>query len=191
MAPVVIVSCLLFALLLGAALVLPFASKSPTLDDDLTRYTVRVSLLYYAAAVCLLLIRRSDDVTLWQSARLYWTLGWIAYLVHLYVAFKFYHRGSHADAVEHTQEVTGFGPGIYVSHLFTLVWTLDVARWWLFPAAYAHRARWVTALLHGFMAFIVFNATIIYETGLIRWAGVAMFGVFAVLLARRRRVGLK
>jgi hypothetical protein len=174
-----------FVLLLSAVPIVPYARQSPTIDDDLTRYTVRVSLLYYAAAVCLLLLRRAD------AARLPWTLGWVAYLVHLYVAFQLYHHGSHAEAVQHTEDVTGFGPGIYVSHFFTLVWTLDVASWWLWPASYARRATWITGFVHGFMAFIVFNAMVIYETGPIRWAGLALFALFGVLLARLwfRRAG--
>jgi hypothetical protein len=71
--------------------------------------------------------------------------------------------------------VSGFGPGIYVSHLFTLLWTLDVACWWLRPHAYATRPAWIGRALHAFMAFIVFNGTVVYENGPIRWAGVAMF----------------
>jgi hypothetical protein len=27
------------------------------------------------------------------------------------------------------------------------------------------------------MAFIIFNGTVVYETGMIRWAGLAMFGL--------------
>ena len=52
-------------------------------------------------------------------------LARVAYIVHLYIAFRIYHHGSHAEAVQHTEDVTGFGPGIYVSHFFTLVWTIE------------------------------------------------------------------
>lgn len=35
----------------------------------------------------------------------------------------------------------------------------------------AGRNRWFDRLLHGFMLFMIFNGTIVYETGFIRWAG--------------------
>src|SRR5439155_22353494 len=126
----------------------------------LTRDTVRVSLAYYAAAAWLMLGLWPAD---WRAessrgalARWCWTLAWAAYLVHLWVAFQIYHHGSHAEAVAHTEVRSGFGPGIYVSHLFTLLWTLDVAWWWLRPAAYAARPVWIDRLLQGFMVCIIF-----------------------------------
>jgi hypothetical protein len=36
------------------------------------------------------------------------------------------------------------------------------------------------------MAFIVFNGTVVYETGFIRWAGLGLFVVLSVLLVRRK-----
>jgi hypothetical protein len=178
----------LFVLLLAAALALPYAVSSGDLADALTRSTVRVSLVFYAVAVCLLLVRRPGDDYLLRVARLEWTLGWIAYLIHLLVAFQIYHHGSHAEAVEHVRAASGFGPGIFVSHFFTLVWTLDVAQWWLRPGRHAARPAWVGGLLHAFMAFIVFNAMIVFETGAIRWVGVVLFTVFALLLALRSKL---
>ena len=35
------------------------------------------------------------------------------------------------------------------------------------------------------MAFMVFSATVVYATGFIRWPGIAMFGLLAILLALR------
>jgi hypothetical protein len=90
---------------------------------------------------------------------------------------KFAHHWSHAHAVQHTQERSGFGEGIYVSHFFSLVWTLDVLWWWLAPAGYARRSPWLDRPLHAFMAFIIFNGTVVFESGLIRWAGAGMFAV--------------
>jgi hypothetical protein len=160
--------------------------------DDLVRWTVRLALAYWAAAVALLLSlgpgERRAESGRGRLARWCWTLAWATYLVHLAMAFHFYHRWSHADAVRHTRDVSGFGEGIYVSHFFTLVWSLDVIFWWLRPGRYAARPPWVDGLLHGFMVFIVFNATVVYESGPIRWAGLAGLGVLGLLgLARLRR----
>jgi hypothetical protein len=182
-----LIAFFLWLILLTATLAIPHATHSPTLGDDLTRYTVRLSLLYYAAAAGLMLTLRKED---WlsargQLARLLWTLAWLAYLVHLGMAFEHYHHWSHADAVEHTRQVSGVGAGIYVSHLFTLVWSSDVLFWWLWPTRHADRSVWIDRLLHGFMAFMFFNATVVFETGLIRVAGVVVFLALGGILAYR------
>jgi hypothetical protein len=165
----------LWSLSLAILIVWPHWTSSPTLADDEVRFTVRLALVGYAAAAALMLLGRFDALTRWL-----WTLAWASYLVHLAMAFHYYHHWSHIEAVAHTEAVSGFGPGIYFSHLFTVVWTADVAYWWWRPHAAAKRAPWITRALHSYMAFIVFNATVVYESGPIRWAGALMF---AVLLA--------
>jgi hypothetical protein len=146
--------------------------------DDLTRHTVRVSLVYYALACGLMLSGREG-----RTARLCWTLALAAFLVHLWFAFVWWHGGSHAAAVEHTRVRSGVGEGIWASHLFTLLWTLDVLWWWASPASRRARPAWVGRTLHAYLAFITFNGTVVYETGLIRWAGLAMFAGLAALWA--------
>jgi hypothetical protein len=170
--------------LLAVAVARWYPTNTPLSADGLTRDTVRVSLAYYAAAAWLMLGLRPAD---WPAAtprgafaRWCWTLAWAAYVVHLWVAFQIYHHGSHAEAVAHTQERAGFGPGIYVSHLFTLLWTADIALWWWRPATYAARPSWNDRALHGFMVFVVFAGMVIYEEGPIRWAGLALCGGLAL-----------
>jgi hypothetical protein len=178
-------------LLLAIVVLLPRLSDSDNLGDDLTRYTVRLALVYYVLALNFMLVL---DPTEWLATttprgritRWFWTLAWITYLVHLGMAFHYYHHWSHAHAIEHTQEVSGFGNGIYFSHLFTLVWGADVLAWWLGPQAYAARSPRFGRCLHAFMLFIVFNATIVYEEGPIRWAGMALFAELAAVVALRR-----
>ena len=86
------------------------------------------------------------------------------------------------------ESTAGFGPGIFVSYLFTLLWMADVAYWWLAPAGYETRAVWKEVALHGFFAFIMVNGTVVYEPGWIRWAGVAAFAGLGALLVKRRTV---
>jgi hypothetical protein len=177
----------------GAALVgvlaAPALLGSADVGDDLIRNTVRLSLAYYAAAAGLMLFLRPPE---WAGsgrgsvARWCWTLAWATYVIHVGMALHFYHHWSHADAVRHTEEVSGFGPGIYVSHLFTLLWTADVAWWWLRPDAYAERPTWIGRALHAFMAFVIFNGMVVYEAGAIRWAGAVMFAALGVLWVRSR-----
>jgi hypothetical protein len=180
---------LAWLVLLSAVLCWPHLTQSATLGEDLTRNTVRVSLLFYAAAAVLMLRLQPGE---WDAttargrlARWLWTLSWVAYLVHLGMAFHHYHRWSHAAAVEHVERIAHFGPGIYVSHLFTLLWTADVTWWWLRPHGYAARPPWLGRVLHAFMLFVIFNGTVVYEDGPIRWAGVALFVLLGTLFLTR------
>jgi hypothetical protein len=182
---------LAWLLLLATVLCWPYLTQSPTLGEDLTRNTVRVSLLFYAAAAVLMLRLLPGE---WDAgtgsgrlARWLWTLSWAAYLVHLGMAFHHYHGWSHAAAVEHVQKASGFGPGIYVSHLFTLLWSADVVWWWLRPRGYTGRWPWFGRVLHAFMLFVIFNGTVVYEDGPIRWAGVALFVLLGSLFLIRMR----
>jgi hypothetical protein len=179
--------CGLWALALIATLTWPWFSQSPLLGDDLTRHTVRLSLLFYVSALTLLLLRRGATPTDTARIRLLWTLAWATYLVHLAMAFHYYHGWSHEHAIEHVRQRSGWGNGIYVSHLFTIVWTADVALWWLSSQGYASRPAWITRLLHAFMLFITFNATVVYEAGFIRWAGIGIFVWLGCCLALRTR----
>jgi Ca2+/Na+ antiporter len=174
--------------LLGMGLLVAaiFAARLFATDvgDTLTRYTVRLSLAWYAAALCLLMRLRARDwsATTYsgQLARWCWTWAWMCFLVHLFMAFHYYHHWSHNDAFERTRRISGAGEGLYVSYLFTWLWTLDVIAWWLWPARYAARPVVVDRALHGFMLFIVFNSMVVFETGMIRWAGLVMFAMLAI-----------
>lgn len=159
---------------------LPHWAESSAVGDDEIRFTVRLALAWYAVAAVQMLLGKIDSATRWI-----WTFAWATYLVHLGMAFHYYHHWSHADAVAHTEAVSGFGPGIYFSHLFTLLWTADVIYWWARPKQYEYRARWIGWALHGYMVFIIFNAAVIYESGLIRWAGLVMFTALAVVAILR------
>jgi hypothetical protein len=91
------------------------------------------------------------------------------------VAFHYYHDWSHAHAFEHTRRIAGAGEGLYVSYLFTGIWIADVTAWWKWPRRYAARPALVDLALHGFMVFMVVNSMVVFESGIIRWAGMAMF----------------
>src|SRR3954454_17512064 len=163
------VALVVWCVLLVAVFAAPALLGSSNPGDDLTRNTVRLALAFYAVAVVLMLMMRREEwaapdgwhalaAKAWRGelARCCWTLAWMAYLVHLAMAFHHYHGWSHARAVEHVCAVSGVGEGIYVSHPFTLVWTLDVAWWWLAPASYAVRSSGIDRLLHGFLLFMIF-----------------------------------
>jgi hypothetical protein len=177
--PIVLLGLLCLALLAGAFLaprLLPHSDPS----DVVARQTARVAVLYWGLAVGALLLRRRE------FARAAWTWGCVAFLVHVVTALDRVHGWSHSAAVQHVHDVSGFGPGLFVSYFFTLLWTVDAAWWQLAPCSYDRRPAWLDRSIHLFMAFIVFNGTVVYETGLIRWAGIGLFLVLGVLLVRRK-----
>jgi len=146
--------------------------------EQITRWTVRVAVAFYAAS----LIMRGIAPRASRSA---WTVGCVAYLVHVAAAFEFYHEWSHEHAYAFTAHqsklVAGldWGGGLYVNYVFTLVWIGDAIWWWLNAQRYHDRARWIDWCAHGFLGFIVFNATVVFATGFGRWFGIAV----GVLLA--------
>src|SRR5262245_19079308 len=94
-------------------------------SHDPTRNTVRIALACYAVAMWFMLGLRiedwRDDSTRVQVSRWFWTLGWAAFVIHVGAAFHFYHHWSHREAVQHVQDRSGVGEGIFASYLFTLV----------------------------------------------------------------------
>ncbi|MBX9790983.1 MAG: hypothetical protein K2Y37_18850 [Pirellulales bacterium] len=174
-----------------AAVVLLSRWLAADVGDTLTRNTVRLSLAWYAVA--LLSVMRLSPAD-WSAttakghwARWCWTWALACFWVHLAMAFHYYHHWSHADAFERTRRVSGLGEGLYISYLFTLLWTIDVLWWWIAPQGYRARSAWIDRLLHAFMLFIVFNSMVVFETGPIRWAGLAMFVLLTLACTAARR----
>lgn len=106
-----------------------------------------------------------------------WALACLMFLIHVAVAFHFAHRWQHANAYQHVEHTSGFGPGIFVSYFFTLLWAADTAWMLIAPGSYTHRPAWFGWAIHGFMAFITFNATAVFGHGLMRWVSGAVFTV--------------
>lgn len=148
------------------------------LEEALTRWTVRVAVVLYLLSL-LVWLQARGRLTLLGAARAAWTAGCVAFMFHVVCAFQFYHHWSHAAAYEATArrsaEVVGlaWGGGLYANYLFGIVWLVDVAWWWRGLEAYRDRPRLVDWAIHLFLAFIVFNATVVFGAGLARWLGVA------------------
>jgi hypothetical protein len=155
----------------------------------LTLWTVRVAFGLYVLALAVRLGGRPSPRGD-RAARLLWALGFAAFAVHVACAFHFVHGWSHADAyrqtARQTAELTGVasGFGLYLNYAFLAAWAADVARTWRRPRP-RPRIRWAPASLHAFLAFMWFNATVVFPTGPTRWAGVVAFALLAGLLWRR------
>jgi hypothetical protein len=178
--PPIVALGLLGGLLLAAAFAAPRVLPDTNRDDLVTRQTARVAVLFWGLAAAALLLGRRE------FARAAWAVGAATFLVHVATAFDRIHGWSHAAAFRHVESVGGFGAGVFVSYAFTLVWAADAVWWWLDGAGYARRPAWLDRLVHGFLAFVVFNATVVYEAGFVRWVGVALFILLGLLIFARR-----
>ncbi len=167
-------------------------SEIPAWGDILTRASVWLALLGYLAGPCAALVGRQHLG--WQrSARAIYTLGLVAFLIHVAAAFHAFYGWSHATALvetaKETAEVTGVasGSGLYLNYLFTVLWILDAIWWWrVGVVAFRRRSAWVSGALHGFFLFMAFNATVVFEQGPVRWAGVLAAVALVILVARRQ-----
>ena len=170
------------AILLLAVFHFATDSRAPERSGELlARRTADVAVfLWWIASVLFALGRRSN-------ARWWWVCACAAYVVHVGVAFDRVHNWSHNAAFEHVESVSGFGGGIFVSYGFSLIWMLDAIWCVAFPVTHESRPCWLNCAIQGFLAFMVFNGTVVYETGWIRYAGILAFAILAVLYVRGAR----
>jgi hypothetical protein len=155
-----------------------------TTGELLTRWTVRVAMALYVVSLA---SRRRFPT--WS--RVAWTVGCVAYLLHVACAFEYYHHWSNAEAYEATArqsaDVVGldWGGGLYINYAFTFLWLADVGWWWIDMEGYLARPRLIEWVVQGFLGFIAFNATVVFATGFSRWFGSAASVLLAVILIYR------
>lgn len=161
-----------------------------TIGELITRATVWLALAGYASTVVLLLFahgRRS-----WHAAaRIFWTVACAGLLAHILSAYHFFHNWSHKSAyletARQTSEVYGYywGGGLYINFLLMIGWIVDVIWWWRGIEKYRNRPAIVTITWHAFLYFIFFNATIVFEGGILRWAGLLFTAAIASVFLYR------
>jgi hypothetical protein len=161
-------------------------------DHPLLLWSIRLALLAYFASLALRLSSRWPANS--RLARGAWTAGCGLYVLHVLAAFHFAHGWSHAAAHAHTALQTrllvgiAWGGGLWLNHLFTAVWLADVLWWWLAPQNYLARPRGITLAVQAWLAFIAFNATVIFGQGAVRWASAAAWaGLLVRAVGRPRR----
>lgn len=156
-------------------------------DLPLVRWTVRLAVACYAARV----LMDAGDFGSLRARRSLWTVGLVFYLAHVVAAFQLVHGWSHAAAWEETArqtfERTGWrsGVGVWVNYAFTLLWTVDVAAWWIVGPGYSRRFRRVSFVVQSAFAFLVFNATVVFGPAFWRPVAAACGLIIAVALVVR------
>jgi drug/metabolite transporter (DMT)-like permease len=147
------------------------ASRAMSSLQALTHWTAQGSFLFYVIAF---LVRP-------RAARMLWTVACLLMFVHVGLAFHSFHHWSHdaayEDTARQTAELTGlqWGGGIFANYALLVIWLVDVVWWWRGASADASRAKTATVCIQGFLAFMWFNATVVFGHGWTRWLGVAGF----------------
>lgn len=148
-------------------------------DNGLSHPAIRLT----AAAAVIAWAWGSAEFILGTSAfRWVWGYAWLLLANHVLAAFQFGHQWSHQAALEHTARIAGVAEGLYVNYLVLIFWLVDVVERLSWNA---RRPTWVEGCLHGFLVFIVFNATITYGSWPFRLLGLAA-GILLMLCWRRR-----
>lgn len=133
--------------------------------EMIVRWTARLAAAAYLARISVDAVAPRNEPAQ-RGNRLIWSIGCAIFLAHVAAAFHFYHDWSHAAALEHvrtqTLKLTGYdsGFGLYLNELMALWWTVDAVCW-------ARNLRWPENRgaywsLHGFFAFMMFNATVVF-----------------------------
>lgn len=126
-------------------------------------------------------------VTEGKTARLAWTLGLAAYVVHVVAAFGTFYGWSHgtalAETTRQTAEVTGIrtAAGLWVNHAFTAVLAFDVYQQWT-----GKTRRFATAI-DWLVIFMIVNGAVVFADGAVRGFGIALtLAILALRFGRRR-----
>jgi len=147
----------------------------------MTSVPVWVTLIaYFAGAVLITISRRKPQLE--RTARWAWTIAVISLLVHVGFAYHFYHGWSQESAYRETARqtalVTGleWGGGLYINYFLILCWIFDVGWWWRGLEQYRRRSATLAVIWQAFLIFVIFNATVVFKTGALRFIGLVLCG---------------
>lgn len=125
------------------------------------------------------------------SIRLAWTAGWLALVAHVVLAMGLVHGWSWTAAYEHTAERTqaavgwNWGGGVWFNLLTAIIWGVDVARLWIVPVDLLRSTSWSSAAVQCYLAFMIFNATVVFGSQFAQFSGCAACIGLAALAWRR------
>jgi hypothetical protein len=168
----------------------------------LTRATIWMAILAYTAGSIIFAL---PSRIAWRDAatRLAWTIACLALAAHFVCAFQFFHHWSHDSAYRETARQTeavigsNWGGGLFINYAVLALWVVDIVWWWRsgLPSYRAH--LWpLRTIWHGFLIFIIFNATVVFKDGIVRLVGVVItaglcLAWLAVAKQRQNRTALE
>jgi hypothetical protein len=166
----------------------------------LTLGTIWVSIVGYAIGSVIFALsyspkrkvdssRRSARLDL--ATRVIWTIACASLTAHFICAFQFYHGWSHAAAYADTARQTrelfdlNWGGGVFINYALLIAWIVDITWWWR-AGLDSYRKRRLPFVLawHSFLIFIIFNATVVFGDGIVRWSGLAICLVLTLAWVR-------
>jgi hypothetical protein len=149
--------------------------------EFITRATIWLAIAAYVGGTVIFVFKSAWDA----AVRLLWTIACASLIAHFASAFQFHHGWSHQaaylDTARQTEEMFGvnWGGGLFINYLVLIVWIVDISWWWLRGLDSYRRRPWPLMIAwHGFLIFIIFNATVVFGHGIIRWLG----GVASLIL---------
>ncbi|MCA8996517.1 MAG: hypothetical protein KDA80_06025 [Planctomycetaceae bacterium] len=160
----------------------------PTFGEQLVPWTARIAFVFYIIAEASF-VRRFPRQSSWF--RRWWTLAWLAFLIHVAAAFHVVHGWSHAaafaDTAERTNAMVGinWGGGLYFNDLMVLLWTYDILRIRRTKKTGCWPIKTFDIAWHIFAAFLWVNAAIVFAPPQGRWLGLIGFGILGGLTTRR------
>ena len=154
--------------------------------EFLTRSTVWISIAFYTIG-CVIFALGSRRPKLDSWSRLAFTIAVASLIAHYISAFHFYHHWSHEAAYVETARQTAevfkvnWGGGIFINYSLMMLWIADVGWWWMAGASSYRRRPWLILLIwHGFLVFIIFNATVVFKDGITRWGGLLVCAILSL-----------
>ena len=170
------------------------------IGEFLTRGTIWVSIAGYAIGSVIFALSYSSrrKATLDSATRDIWTIACAGLIAHFVSAFHFYHGWSHAAAYEdtarQTREIFGlnWGGGVFINYALLIVWMIDIAWWWRSGLDSYRKRPWpLVVAWHGLLIFIIFNATVVFGDGIVRWIGAGISLLLMLAWVRIIRSGLE
>ncbi|MEK6283238.1 MAG: hypothetical protein AABN95_23015 [Acidobacteriota bacterium] len=156
------------------------------MGEFLTRSTIWVSIVGYAVGSVIFAFSRRRSR--WNSGvRVVWSIACVSLIAHFISAFQFYHGWSHAaaygDTARQTEELFGlnWGGGLFINYALLIGWIVDILWWWRSGLdSYRNRPWPLVVGWHALLVFIIFNATVVFGDGIVRWVGLVI-GVLLTL----------
>jgi hypothetical protein len=141
------------------------------------------------------------DGAAWRRARMFFTLGAAALLIHAILAFDGFLNWSHEMGYVTMEMRTGeflpvkTGGAIYATYLFLAVWLVETVWSWVKFAAWQRRPRWLDGLVqlfllgYGFVLVVFLGGVAAYHLTPLGWTSLAVAAVAAATwtLARPRQ----